>query len=127
MNSSLSMHEERGWAVAYSEDAEVLLPVDNAVKIGVVTGISWQNGPCVGNSESASSTGLPTICLQDGPPRLRFTRVIAAFLAAIHAGSTWDKELLRSQSSGSSRCPWTVGWTFRESSVQRPQPGRYGL
>ncbi len=37
---------------------------------------------------------LPSLCLADYPPGIRRQELVSAFLAAIHLGATWDKELM---------------------------------
>ena len=94
-NSTLIARLEGDWISAYSKASEAVARLDNTAKVGIVTGVGWQNGPCVGNTEPAPSIGFPSLCLQDGPLGLRFARNVTAFPAGIHAGSTWDKDLMR--------------------------------
>jgi len=64
-------------------------------KISLVTGIGWENGPCVGNTAPISSIGYPSLCLQDGPLGIRFGTSVTAFTPGIQAASTWDIDLIR--------------------------------
>ncbi|MBE3046565.1 hypothetical protein IMZ48_29355, partial [Candidatus Bathyarchaeota archaeon] len=63
--------------------------------MGLVTGVGWDKGPCVGNTGSAESIGYPSLCLQDGPLGLRFGSSVTAFAPGIQAASTWDIDLIR--------------------------------
>lgn len=52
------------WDDAYAKAATALAKLSQSDKIGMVTGVGWQNGPCVGNTKGASSIGYPSLCLQ---------------------------------------------------------------
>lgn len=55
------------WASAYTKANTALAKLNNQQKAGIVTGIGWQKGPCVGNTAAASPINFPQLCLQDGP------------------------------------------------------------
>lgn len=63
-------------------------------KVGIVTGVGWQKGPCVGNTSPVAKIGYPSLCLQDGPLGIRFAQGVTAFPAGVQAASTWDKNLI---------------------------------
>lgn len=44
--------------------AASLAKLSQAEKIGLVTGVGWMNGKCVGNTHAAGSIGFPGLCLQ---------------------------------------------------------------
>ncbi|KAK7519205.1 putative beta-glucosidase L [Phyllosticta citriasiana] len=82
------------WTTAYAKASSALQGLTVEEKVGIVTGIGWQKGPCVGNTSPVPKIGLPSLCLQDGPLGVRFAQGITAFPAGIHAGATWDKHLV---------------------------------
>lgn len=55
------------WTAAQSKAATALAALTLQDKIDIVTGIGWENGPCVGNTKAIGSIGYPEICLQDSP------------------------------------------------------------
>lgn len=83
------------WAAAYEKAEAALASLSDSEKIGLVTGIGWQESECVGNTGSAPSIGYPALCLQDGPLGLRYGSSVTAFAPAIQAASTWDVDLIR--------------------------------
>lgn len=87
------------WDAAYSKARAALQELNQTEKIGLVTGVTWQGGPCVGNTYSASSIGYPSLCLQDSPLGVRFANPVSAFPAGINAGATWDRNLMYSRGS----------------------------
>jgi hypothetical protein len=52
------------WDDAYTKATAALAKLSQSEKIGIVTGVGWQNGPCVGNTKAAGSIGYPSLCLQ---------------------------------------------------------------
>ncbi|KAJ0275857.1 glycoside hydrolase 3 [Colletotrichum noveboracense] len=83
------------WEAAYAK-AEAALPrLSQSEKIGIVSGVGWGNGPCVGNTSPASSINYPQLCLQDGPLGVRYAESVTAFTPGIQAASTWDVELIQ--------------------------------
>jgi beta-glucosidase len=64
-------------------------------KINMVTGVGWDKGPCVGNTNPINSINYPQLCLQDGPLGIRFGTGTTAFTPGVQAASTWDRELIR--------------------------------
>ena len=52
------------WDDAYTKATAALAKLSQTEKIGIVTGVGWQNGNCVGNTNPASSIGYPSLCLQ---------------------------------------------------------------
>ncbi|KOS20478.1 putative beta-glucosidase L [Escovopsis weberi] len=85
----------KDWDAAYSKASSALQSLSLAEKVGIVTGIGWQNGPCVGNTSPAPAIGFPQLCLQDGPLGTRFASAATAFPPAIQAAATWDRALIR--------------------------------
>lgn len=83
-----------GWDAAYTKSEAALAQLTQDEKVGIVTGVGWQNGPCVGNTSPVPKIGYPSLCLQDGPLGIRFAQGVTAFPAGVHVASTWDKELL---------------------------------
>ncbi|KAK8173698.1 putative beta-glucosidase L [Phyllosticta citrichinensis] len=82
------------WTTSYAKASSALQGLTVEEKVGIVTGIGWQKGPCVGNTSPVPKIGLPSLCLQDGPLGVRFVQGTTAFPAGIHAGATWDKDLV---------------------------------
>lgn len=83
------------WTTAYSKAKASLAQLTLAQKVDIVTGIGWENGPCVGNTAAVPSIGYPEICLQDSPLGIRFANHVTAFTPGIQAASTWDVDLIR--------------------------------
>ncbi|KAK5991544.1 Beta-glucosidase cel3A [Cladobotryum mycophilum] len=83
------------WGDAYTKAKASLSKLNLQQKVGIVSGIGWQKGPCVGNTSPASSIGYPSLCLQDGPLGVRFANGNTAFTPGIQAASTWDLDLIR--------------------------------
>ncbi|KAJ5776805.1 hypothetical protein N7520_000051 [Penicillium odoratum] len=83
-----------GWDAAYSKAQRALYRLNQTEKIGIVTGVTWEGGPCVGNTYSAESIGYPSLCLQDSPLGIRDVSPVTAFPAGINAGATWDRSLM---------------------------------
>lgn len=83
-----------GWDAAYSRAREALQKLNLTEKVDIVTGVTWQGGPCVGNTHAVSSINYPSLCLQDSPLGIRFANPVTAFPAGINAGATWDRKLM---------------------------------
>ncbi|KAJ5132908.1 hypothetical protein N7448_007066 [Penicillium atrosanguineum] len=83
-----------GWDAAYSKAKVALHKLNQTEKIGIVTGVTWEGGPCVGNTYAAESIGYPSLCLQDSPLGIRYANPVTAFPAGINAGATWDRSLM---------------------------------
>ncbi|OLN87574.1 Beta-glucosidase cel3A [Colletotrichum chlorophyti] len=83
------------WDAAYTKANAALDRLSLDEKIGIVSGIGWDNGACVGNTSPASSIGYPSLCLQDGPLGVRYATSVTAFVPGIQAASTWDVDLIR--------------------------------
>ncbi|KAH9992698.1 glycoside hydrolase family 3 protein [Xylariaceae sp. FL0662B] len=88
-------HAQLDWAAAYEKAEAALAKTTQNDKINIVTGVGWNQGPCVGNTDPASSIGYPQLCLQDGPLGVRYGGSVNAFVPGIHAASTWDRAQLR--------------------------------
>ncbi|KAF2234256.1 glycoside hydrolase family 3 protein [Viridothelium virens] len=82
------------WASAYTKANAALAKLSNSEKVGIVTGIGWEKGPCVGNVAAVSSINFPSLCLQDSPLGVRYATGVTAFPAGIQAGATWDISLM---------------------------------
>ncbi|KAJ2902523.1 glycoside hydrolase 3 [Zalerion maritima] len=99
--TSSSSSEETGssgssaWDDAYGKANTALSQLSVSEKVGIVSGIGWGNGPCVGNTSPVSSIGYPSLCLQDGPLGVRYASSITAFTPGVQAASTWDRDLIR--------------------------------
>lgn len=85
------------WDAAYEKALADLASLTQSEKVGIVSGITWEGGPCVGNTYAPESIAYPSLCLQDGPLGIRFANPVTAFPAGINAGATWDRELLRAR------------------------------
>ncbi|CAG8029095.1 unnamed protein product [Penicillium salamii] len=83
-----------GWDAAYARAQVALQKLNQTEKVGLVTGVTWEGGPCVGNTYAPESIDYPSLCLQDGPLGIRFANPVTAFPAGINAGATWDRDLL---------------------------------
>ncbi|KAF7114984.1 hypothetical protein CNMCM5793_000754 [Aspergillus hiratsukae] len=82
------------WDRAYSRAKDALQKLNQTEKVGLVTGVKWIGGPCVGNTYKPESIDYPSLCLQDSPLGIRFANPVTAFPAGINAGATWDPKLL---------------------------------
>ncbi|KAJ5231784.1 CAZyme family GH3 [Penicillium citrinum] len=83
-----------GWDDAYTKAQTALQKLSQNEKAGIVSGVTWEGGPCVGNTYAASSINYPSLCLQDSPLGIRFANPVTAFPAGINVGATWDRDLL---------------------------------
>ncbi|KAJ1330842.1 beta-glucosidase [Microdochium nivale] len=94
--ASLGVSAQAGsWDAAYAKAEAALAKLSLADKVGIVTGVGWNKGPCVGNVSPASAIGFPSLCLQDGPLGVRYATSVTAFTPAVQVASTWDVELIR--------------------------------
>lgn len=82
------------WSAAYSKANASLAKLSLQEKINIVTGVGWNDGPCVGNTLAVSSIGYPELCLQDSPLGIRFGGSVTAFTPGIQAAATWDTALM---------------------------------
>ncbi|KAH7018573.1 glycoside hydrolase family 3 protein [Microdochium trichocladiopsis] len=87
--------QTNSWDAAYTKARTALSKLSLSDKVGIVTGVGWNQGPCVGNVHAASAIGFPSLCLQDGPLGVRYASSITAFTPGVQAASTWDVELMR--------------------------------
>ncbi|KZL67274.1 glycosyl hydrolase family 3 n terminal domain-containing protein [Colletotrichum incanum] len=83
------------WDAAYVKANAALSRLSLDEKIGIVSGIGWGKGLCVGNTSPASSINYPSLCLQDGPLGVRYASSVTAFVPGIQAAATWDVDLIR--------------------------------
>ncbi|KAA8645114.1 hypothetical protein EYZ11_010198 [Aspergillus tanneri] len=83
-----------GWDEAYSQANYDLQKLNLTEKVGIVTGMTWKGGPCVGNTYAPDSIDYPSLCLHDSPLGIRFANPVTAFPAGINAGATWDRSLM---------------------------------
>ncbi|KAL2876620.1 glycoside hydrolase 3 [Colletotrichum sp. CLE4] len=83
------------WDAAYAKAEAAITKLSLDEKIGIVSGIGWGKGLCVGNTSPASSINYPSLCLQDGPLGVRYASSVTAFVPGIQAAATWDVELIR--------------------------------
>ncbi|KAL3441654.1 glycoside hydrolase superfamily [Aspergillus insuetus] len=90
------------WDQAYQRATSDLQKLTQDEKIGMVTGVTWEGGPCVGNTAAPQSIPYPSLCLQDGPLSSRFANPITVFPAGINAGATWDRDLIRARGAAMS-------------------------
>jgi beta-glucosidase len=63
-DQSVSKRAVGNWDDAYTKATAALAKLSQSEKIGIVTGVGWQKGPCVGNTKAAGSIGYPSLCLQ---------------------------------------------------------------
>ncbi|KAF3767348.1 family 3 glycoside hydrolase [Cryphonectria parasitica EP155] len=82
------------WSAAYTKANASLALLSLQDKVNIVTGIGWNDGPCVGNTAAISSIGYPELCLQDSPLGVRYATSVTAFTPGIQAAATWDVDLL---------------------------------
>lgn len=83
------------WSAAYSKATSALSKLSQNDKIGMVTGVGWSKGPCVGNTAApAGLSSYPSLCIQDSPLGVRYANPVTAFPAGTNAGMTWDRTLM---------------------------------
>lgn len=85
------------WHVAYGKAKDTIQKLNQTEKVGMVSGVEWSHGPCVGNTYKPNSINYPSLCLQDSPLGVRFAHPVTAFPAGINAGATWDRDLIRAR------------------------------
>lgn len=86
--------QSASWSAAYSKASAALSKLSQNDKIGMVTGVGWEEGPCVGNTAAPSGISYPSLCIQDGPLGVRYANPVTAFPAGTNAGLTWDRSLM---------------------------------
>ncbi|KAM0326544.1 hypothetical protein ACHAQA_006413 [Verticillium albo-atrum] len=95
---ALAQTNNEAWDAAYAKAEAAIEKLSQQEKIGIVTGIGWNqgpNGPCIGNTSPAESIGYPSLCLHDGPLGVRWGERVTAFTPGVQAASTWDIDLIR--------------------------------
>ncbi|KAL5337215.1 putative beta-glucosidase L [Aspergillus crustosus] len=95
--ATTSTAQVRTWDEAHTLATHDLSLLSQDEKLGIVTGVTWMQGPCVGNTYPPTSIPYPSLCLQDGPLSVRFANPVTVFPAGINAGATWDRELIRAR------------------------------
>lgn len=50
---------------------------------------------CVGNTRPTKDPDFPSLCLEDGPPGIRFANNVTAFGSGITAAGSFDKDQIR--------------------------------
>ncbi|KAL2753146.1 glycoside hydrolase family 3 protein [Sodiomyces alcalophilus JCM 7366] len=93
----LAQNGNQDWDLAYAKAEQALAQLSQSEKIGIVTGVGWNqqpNGPCISNTSPASSINYPALCLHDGPQGVRWAEDVTAFTPAVQAASTWDRHLM---------------------------------
>ncbi|KAH7316988.1 glycoside hydrolase family 3 protein [Stachybotrys elegans] len=83
------------WTAALAKARTALGRLSASEKVGIVSGVGWHDGNCVGNVSPVSSIGFPSLCLQDGPLGVRYASSVTAFTPGVQAASTWDRDLIR--------------------------------
>ncbi|KFA63716.1 hypothetical protein S40285_07107 [Stachybotrys chlorohalonatus IBT 40285] len=94
-SSGTSTPTDSPWTAAISRARTTLGRLSASEKVGIVTGLGWHDGNCVGNVSPVPSIGFPSLCLQDGPLGIRYATSVTAFTPGVQAASTWDRELVR--------------------------------
>ncbi|KAL2841870.1 glycoside hydrolase superfamily [Aspergillus pseudoustus] len=102
LTAALASAQALTWDQAYERATSDLSLLSQEEKVGIVTGVRWQGGPCVGNTYAPESIPYPSLCLQDGPLSVRFANPVTVFPAGINAGATWDRELIRARGAAMS-------------------------
>ncbi|ROT36092.1 thermostable beta-glucosidase B [Sodiomyces alkalinus F11] len=121
----LAQHGPRTWPEAYDLAEAAFARLSQSEKIGIVTGIGWNQeplGPCIGNTSPAWSIGYPSLCLHDGPQGIRWADGVTAFTPAVQAASTWDRRLISERGT-------FLGEEFRGKGIHvilGPAPGPLG-
>lgn len=96
-SSAFSHAQQLDWDVAYAKAKVALAKLSQDEKVGMVTGVMWEGGPCVGNTYQPKSIPYPSLCLQDSPLGIRFANPVTVFPAGINAGATWDRDLINAR------------------------------
>ncbi|KAI9172586.1 Beta-glucosidase cel3A [Paramyrothecium foliicola] len=94
-SSGGSLPTDSPWTAAIAKAKDSLGKLSLADKVGIVSGVGWHDGKCVGNTSPASVIGFPSLCLQDGPLGIRYANSVTAFTPGVQAASTWDRALIR--------------------------------
>ncbi|KAI8804500.1 glycoside hydrolase superfamily [Cladochytrium replicatum] len=83
------------WAQATAKAKAAVSGLTTAELATVVSGIGWQQGPCVGNTAGVSKiAGFNGLCLQDGPAGVRFGNGTSVFPSGINVAATFNKQLM---------------------------------
>ncbi|EKV06360.1 hypothetical protein PDIG_70540 [Penicillium digitatum PHI26] len=71
-----------------------------AEKVNLTTGTGFFMGPCVGQTGSVPRLGIPNLCLQDSPLRIRNSDHNTAFPPGTTVGATFNKDLMSERGVG---------------------------
>jgi len=82
------------WDDAKARAAQFVSQLTLQEKVGLTTGVGWENGPCLGNTPPIPRLNFTGLCLQDSPTGVRFADYASAFPAAINLAQTWDIDLI---------------------------------
>jgi hypothetical protein len=63
-----------GWDEAYAKARAFVSQLTLPEKVNITTGTGWTQEQCVGNTGSIPRLGLRTICCQDSPLGIRFSK-----------------------------------------------------
>ncbi|KAI7860847.1 beta-glucosidase [Circinella umbellata] len=85
---------ERSWEEAYAKAESVVNQMSLEQKVGLATGMGWENTLCVGQTFESKSPDFPSLCLQDGPLGTRFASNGTAGVSGINAAATFDRQLM---------------------------------
>ncbi|KAG8528765.1 uncharacterized protein KY384_006453 [Bacidia gigantensis] len=88
------------WKESYDKASDLVQNMSLVEKVNITTGTGWGTNLCVGNTGSASITGFPMLCLQDGPLGIRFADNATLWPAGITAAATWNKDLIYKRGKG---------------------------
>ncbi|CAD6930402.1 unnamed protein product [Tilletia controversa] len=82
------------WAGAITKAQAMVAKLNSTEKVGLVTGVGWQNGQCVGNIAAIPRVGFGGLCLQDSPLGVRFADRVTVFPAGITTAATFSLDLI---------------------------------
>ncbi|CAO1621717.1 unnamed protein product [Parajaminaea phylloscopi] len=81
------------WAEPVRKAREFIQKFDLEQRVKLVTGVGWQQGPCVGNIAGIDELDWPGLCLQDSPLGVRFADNVNVYPAGVTSAATFDGSL----------------------------------
>lgn len=81
------------WAEPVRKAREYIKKFSLEQRVQLVTGVGWQQGPCVGNIAAIEELGWPGLCLQDSPLGVRFADNVNVYPAGVTSAATFDVRL----------------------------------
>ncbi|PWN31092.1 glycoside hydrolase [Jaminaea rosea] len=97
------------WAEPVRKAREYIQSFNLTQRVQLVTGVGWQQGPCVGNIAAIPEVGFPGLCLQDSPLGVRFADNVNVWPTGLTTAATFSSDLAYQRGKGMGREHKTKG------------------